>query len=371
MHGPAAPGWAASPGTRNGTGREPPASPSEPAAHAHCYPRAPSCPLRPRLRVTHAPSRSARARRLAPRPLPRLRSQAAPVPSSPPHLPRRGSRERSGGSQSAPAEGGPSPPPLQPPAGRGGGEEAAAASSSVPPAPWASRFRRASPNCCRATRWRCCGTGRPTWWASPQTTSPGCGMPASRRRPATAGGWSASTGSPCRPSPTARRSPSAATRSPTPTSSVSSAEGIRPWGGRAGRGRPSAPRGVRRHCACGGAARPGEWSALPSMWWGRSCVVVQSPLHPSWRFCLEPARGSVLLGVGWVGNFSRRRWIARMETRSFCTVALWGASPVCTMKRLLCRCHGALPCAAHGAYTLDSVSASARKVALNFYEWHL
>lgn len=135
MHGPAAPGSAASPGTRNGTGREPPASPSEPAAHAHCYPRAPSCPLRPRLRVTHAPSRSARARRLAPRPLPRLRSQEAPVPSSPPHLPRRGSRERSGGSQSAPAEGGPSSPPLQPPAGRGGGEEAAAASSSVPPAP--------------------------------------------------------------------------------------------------------------------------------------------------------------------------------------------------------------------------------------------
>lgn len=105
-------------GTLEDTGlpRAPPPPPSCPAP-----PLAPRSDARARASpVTHAPPRSARARPLDPRPLPRLRSRSRSRPRLPPPLLRRGSCDRSGGSQSAPAEGGPEPATAT--AGRGGGE---------------------------------------------------------------------------------------------------------------------------------------------------------------------------------------------------------------------------------------------------------
>lgn len=69
-----------------------------------------------------------------------------------------------------------------------------------------------------------------------------------------AAGWSASTGSPCRPNPTATRSPTAATTSPTPTSSVSAgaaAEGAPGARGPAGGCSPGPPAAPRRARCCG------------------------------------------------------------------------------------------------------------------------
>lgn len=231
-------------------------------------------PPRPRARAAEAPRPLPRPLRacasgpLPPRPVPPLRAPRLVWPER-----RESVRARLGGPEPAP------PPPPAPPAadaGRGGrtdGGRVGGREARRPPrcpAPWASRSRRASPSCCRATRWRCCGTGRPTCWASPPSTSPACGMPATRRR-AVAAGWSASTGSPCRPSLTATRSPTAATTSPTPTSSVSA--GAAAEGSPGARVLPGAPARGRLPAVPGAAAAAaGQGGQRAGIEWGRGSV---------------------------------------------------------------------------------------------------